>query len=59
MTDNDRLRKSWQIEKDRVQLLGDSLHRVLINLGVLSQDSNPTYPELLLAAEMWCGEQEK
>lgn len=50
--------KLWNEEKGRLQLLGDALHSILITDGVLSEDSNPTYPELLMAADEYTKEKE-
>lgn len=36
-------------------MLGNALHKVLIKAGVLNEDSTPTGPELILAAEDYAG----
>lgn len=45
-------------DKNKIKLLGDALHGVLIVDGVLAEDSNPTYPELLMAAEEYIKHEE-
>ncbi len=53
MATNDKLEY-----KRKIQLLADALHSVLIFDGILAEDSNPTYPELLMAAEEYTKEQQ-
>jgi len=41
------------VSKIREELLGEALFAVLVRIGVLSVDSAPTGPELLVAAESY------
>jgi hypothetical protein len=57
--DKNKTKSIFPSENEHTRILGTLLHGVLIADGALSEESNPTYPELVLFAEEYLKSKEK